>query len=994
MSQQATSADPSSGEQPLAATFVRDVCAIIVVPIGLSLLQALLAPGQATRPLLLALWMGAVALLAYLLASRGRPGLAGSALTAAFFLMLAYLAYRGGGVRSTSYVGLIGLVFASAWLVGIRGGLLIGAMSALAGLGLLVAERYGWLPAVYDPETGPYFWYAAVTQMLVVLLLQWRLLRHLRGTQLARLNSEARYKVLFDHAADAIFVAETMTGRLLDANCTACQLVGRSLEQIRGMHQSQLHPPEDEARIRSIFTESARQLDKLQVKVHVVHADGRHIPVEVATSIVVEPDGRRVMLGVFRDVTERLRSEEELRASEERFRVSFEQAAVGMCHVGLDDRFLRVNRRFCEITGYTSAELIMSSTHDLTYPDDLTGIEALEQKLLAGEIETSVYEKRYLHKDGVVIWVNLTVAPIRGASGTVEQFLHVIEDITDRKLAEWALRQLNATLEERVVERTAALTLANEQLHSEIAERERAEQAQHESERQYRDLLESLQQGVIVFQDDHVVFCNQAIIDILGCPIADLLALPPAQLWAIIHSDDRQRLAGDVQAALGAGSLDTEAPFRIRRERDGADRWLYSASNVITYAGRPAFLAVLNDITDLKEVEARLRQSEARLHMLLANTPAVIFTSRADGEFNTTFVSDSIRTVLGYNPEAFTADARFWVDHVHPDDLPRLFAGIGPLFERGWHQFAYRFRHADERYRWVENGLSLLPGADDRPGEIIGYLIDITERKEAEEALRQSRDELRAANVELARAARLKDEFLANMSHELRTPLNAVLGRAELLREEVHGPLNERQLRSVVSIEESGRHLLELINDILDLSKIEANKLELQLEPMSVADLCQSSMRLVNEAAQKRQISLRTDLDPHISIIVGDPRRLKQILLNLLSNAVKFTPPGGQVGLEVRGDKPGGSLTFSVWDTGIGIADADLPRLFRPFEQLDSSLSRQYEGTGLGLSLVARLAKLHGGSVAVQSKLGQGSRFTVTLPWSPRESATASTWMR
>jgi signal transduction histidine kinase len=223
------------------------------------------------------------------------------------------------------------------------------------------------------------------------------------------------------------------------------------------------------------------------------------------------------------------------------------------------------------------------------------------------------------------------------------------------------------------------------------------------------------------------------------------------------------------------------------------------------------------------------------------------------------------------------------------------------------------------------------------------------------------------------------------MSHELRTPLNNVLGRAELLVEEIHGSLNEKQLRSVESIHESGRHLLELINDILDLSKIEADKLDLQQEPVSVSDLCEASIRLVSEAAQKKTILISADVDSIVVLITGDPRRLKQILVNLLSNAVKFTPVGGRVGLEVRGDHQGGMVTFTVWDTGIGIDEADMPRLFRPFEQLDSRLSRQYDGTGLGLSLVSRLTRLHGGGVSVTSVLGQGSRFIVTLPWRLRD---------
>jgi len=250
--------------------------------------------------------------------------------------------------------------------------------------------------------------------------------------------------------------------------------------------------------------------------------------------------------------------------------------------------------------------------------------------------------------------------------------------------------------------------------------------------------------------------------------------------------------------------------------------------------------------------------------------------------------------------------------------------------------------------------------------------------------------ELSIANAELAKAARLKDEFLAAMSHELRTPLNAVLGMSEALQEQVYGPLNEKQLKSLRTIEDSGRHLLALINDILDLSKIEAGKVELQIGPASIGPVCQASLQFVKQTALKKQIKVSSTLDSQVTTLQVDERRLKQILVNLLSNAVKFTPEGGAMGLEVKGDAEKSVVHFTVWDTGIGIALKDMNRLFKPFVQLDSRLSRQYSGTGLGLSLVQRMAELHGGSVSVESEVGKGSRFTVSLPWQADQETRAS----
>ena len=253
---------------------------------------------------------------------------------------------------------------------------------------------------------------------------------------------------------------------------------------------------------------------------------------------------------------------------------------------------------------------------------------------------------------------------------------------------------------------------------------------------------------------------------------------------------------------------------------------------------------------------------------------------------------------------------------------------------------------------------------------------------------------LREQAEALARATRLKDEFLASMSHELRTPLNAVLGVSEVLCEGIYGPLNEQQLKSVRTIETSGRHLLDLINDILDLSKIEANKSELEIGTVAVDALCQASLQLVRPMAIKKQLQVSVTLDSVVTEIQADERRVKQVLVNLLTNAAKFTPEGGTIGLEVVGDAERGAVHLTVWDNGIGIAQEDMDRLFEPFVQLDSSLSRGHAGTGLGLPLVQRLAEMHGGSVSVESTAGEGSRFTVSLPWQETSQNTKSFGLR
>ncbi len=274
-------------------------------------------------------------------------------------------------------------------------------------------------------------------------------------------------------------------------------------------------------------------------------------------------------------------------------------------------------------------------------------------------------------------------------------------------------------------------------------------------------------------------------------------------------------------------------------------------------------------------------------------------------------------------------------------------------------------------------------------GSQIGQFL---ERIEAEKALSQERAllsrrvkertaDLLIANKELAFAAKSKDEFLANMSHEFRTPLNIIIGLCEALSEDLFGDLSGEQKEAISNIDESGRHLLTLINDILDLSRIESGKFQLDIAPTSIESVVETSIRIVSEMAMQKRIAIENEFDPQLLIVEADARRLKQILVNLLSNAIKFTDEGGAIGLDISGGQTASAVHFTVWDKGVGIEARNLKRLFNPFVQLDAGLSRTHSGTGMGLVLVKRLVELHGGGVSLQSEPGKGSRFTVSLPW-------------
>ena len=397
------------------------------------------------------------------------------------------------------------------------------------------------------------------------------------------------------------------------------------------------------------------------------------------------------------------------------------------------------------------------------------------------------------------------------------------------------------------------------------------------------------------------------------------------------------------------------------------------------------FFTFLRDITQRKAAERALRQwadaFEHCAHGIALGDPAAELILACNPAF---------ARMLGRPPEELIGSSVLALYEARNHDL--VHDSIRQATQTGQVQFEAWMRRGDGSSFLVQMDVVCVRDAAGNPLYRVATAQDITVRKKAEneilelnasleERVAERTYQLVTANAELARSARLKDEFLASMSHELRTPLAGILTMSEALREGVYGSLNRGQSSAVRDIEECGRHLMTLINDILDVARVEAGKLDLEPSTVVVGQLCEAAYRLIKEPAQRRSISFSLAIDQGVHHLVVDSRRLKQILVNLLSNAVKFTPPEGRAGLDVVGDRDNGQVRFTVWDTGIGISPENLSRLFQPFVQLDSRLARQYEGTGLGLALVKRLVELHGGSVLVESQLGEGSRFTVVLPW-------------
>ena len=372
------------------------------------------------------------------------------------------------------------------------------------------------------------------------------------------------------------------------------------------------------------------------------------------------------------------------------------------------------------------------------------------------------------------------------------------------------------------------------------------------------------------------------------------------------------------------------------------------------------------------ETSAGIALAQARYQLLIDQLPAATFMAWFENGRCELYVSSYIETLLGYTANEWSENPILWYQRLHPDDrqrwneeFSRTVSSAEPF--RG----DYRFLSRDGRVVWIHGEVKILYDESGRPF-MHGMGYDITELKHTEEDLRQSRDKEQRAN-------RAKSEFLTRTTHELRTPLNIIMGFAEFLIEGKLDPLDPKHKEYLQDIYSSGKHLLRLIDDVLDLARVEAGKMRLRLEKFSARAAVESVATEIKTVAQKRKIHLDVVISPEIREVTLDQQKFKQILHNLLSNAIKFTESGGVVRIRVQ-PQDAHHFKLVIKDTGIGIKSEDLPRLFQDFEQLDSGSSRRYEGSGLGLALTKGLVELQGGTISVESQYGVGTTFLVVLP--------------
>jgi PAS domain S-box-containing protein len=518
-----------------------------------------------------------------------------------------------------------------------------------------------------------------------------------------------------------------------------------------------------------------------------------------------------------------------------------------------------------------------------------------------------------------------------------------------------------------------SLIEANEKLRNEIAERERAEEALKESEERYRALINlgaQIGEAVVMLKDAGLkeavhVYCSDAWLRMTGYTREELQnmtfgELIPPRYRKVGLERYRRKMSGESMPGL----------FELGIiKKDGSELPIEITGAFSTYQGKRVNVLYIRDITRRRQGEKSLRESEEKLRLMfesLAMGIAVLDLNR-----KIVAVNDAKVRMHGYTSKEELI-GRNLTELLPERDRDRATNNLKRRLERGFTgAVEYTLIKKDGQEFPAEASTGVLRDASGMPTGYIAITEDITERKRMELKIREKTREVEEAN-------RLKSEFLAQVSHELRTSLNAIIGFSELMLEKVPGDINGEQKQCLEDILDSGQHLLNLINDVLDLSKIESGKVALQLENIALNEVIDSLRSTIIPVLAKRKQRLQVEVEEGLPVVHADRAKVKQVLFNLLSNAARFTPEGGKIKIEAG--HLDGWCQVSVIDDGVGIRKEDQKKLFEPFSQLDNSPTKDKSGTGLGLKIAKQVVEKHGGCIWVDSEYGKGSCFTFTLP--------------
>ncbi len=727
------------------------------------------------------------------------------------------------------------------------------------------------------------------------------------------------------------------------------RLMGFGLEAVRrrpGLFLEQI-VPEDQARYLEARTRAIETGTPSDLEVRVRDRQGQVRWLYLRSALQRQPDGRTVFDGLILDITAAKSVEQAARQHESHFRGAFYGAATGFAIAGPDRRFRQVNDVLCRMLGYTEAELLQKTFLDITHPDDHALNLAEVQHLWEGDGASRVHEKRYLHKDGHPIWVQVSLSRVAGAEGEPGYILGQIQDISRQKQMATELRDSEALL---------------------------------------RAILDNL--PVPVFLKDRqgrYLQANPAFLQRRGLTLDQVIGQTDAEVMP--------EIAGTVQAYDREA---WEASGPLEREQtvpsvDGSRTVIIRKAPLRDEQGQTyAILGVANDITAHKQSETRLRHALNRLE--LANSAAGIGIWTWDFADDHLEWDERLADWYGLPPEIprTAIPYSFWRSRVHPDDVAEAEAKIQEAHHSGQpFETEFRLMCSTGKVRHILSMSVVEHDAQGRAVGMIGINRDITAQRELEQSLRRATEAAEAASI-------AKSQFLANMSHEVRTPAAAVVGYANMLLDPNLPP--EKGQRAIEAIHRNGSHLLSVLNDILDLSKVESGQLELMPVPYAPSQLMREVDAMLRGTAEDRGIGLAIQPDGDLpATVLIDPTAVRQVLVNLLGNAIKFSEAGQQVRLRVGARPPTaavpGALRLVVEDQGIGISPDEIQRMFLPFHQADNTPSRRYGGTGLGLSIAHRLVEAMHGTIAVDSALGRGSRFTVELPLSLPTGPQAPAWL-